>query len=75
MIIDDKLALTKIRRPPLDAVTSNRYGFLNPSDATSLFKNDSSSLDSECREYQANQKLKFLGHLICFKLSLFSSKE
>ena len=42
----------------VDAVTSNRYGFLNPSKAISPFKNDSSSLDSTMQRTPVESEVK-----------------
>ena len=50
MNFDGKLALTSIRRPPIDANTWNQYGFLNTYNGISRFKNDLYSL------YFATQK-------------------
>ena len=71
MIFDGELALTLIKRPPLDAVKSNRYGFLNPSNAISLFKKDSSCLDSATQRIPTESEIKVFRSFNLFRMEFW----
>ena len=68
MIFDGRLAMTKIRGLPLDAVTSDRCDFLNPSNAISLFTNDSSSLDFAMLRISAKSEIKVFRSFNLFQM-------